>query len=634
MITFESIFSKRNIEKAFKYLSIKKNGGGTDKSPVDELRNYWSLNSERILEEIKSFTFAPEIIKEYEIINGRGKRRKVTEYSYQDKFITRLISQKLNDFFNPLFMEYSYAYRENKGTQTAAEQVKEYIEDKNETVVEIDIKNYFDEISIERLLDILKQHIVDKRVIYLLDRYLFCTISVDDEFYSKIRGIVQGCSMSPCLSNIYLHGLDVYLYEHGYKYIRFADNICIYTKTNDEGVAIYNEVKDILVKEYDLPINEAKSGVYGVYDRRLLGYDFYKRGNKVKIEKHVYQEKAYYRSWHECAIEKVNREYHITRSGVLNKKDYALLFENDNEKHHIPVEATEQLDIYNEIVLTSAVINTISYNKIRLGLYDKHGDLLGYYVPESYNQDSKTVIAQSLEYADDKKHLQMAKAMEIAAIHNIRSNIRYYKKRKNDERLGTIEQFLTDGITRLNQCQSIDNLLLEEARCRQMYYSGFNYILNSEYFMFEKRSKRPPLDSINAMISFGNTLLYNRIQQIIWKTSLDSRIGIFHAANRRHHSLNLDFADLFKAVTVDRVIFALINRKQINEKHFVKNKDGSIYLSDEGKKLFIENFLEKMSDNIEYEGKRITYNQLIEHEIRKYLNHILNGVKYKPYKYY
>lgn len=90
----------------------------------------------------------------------------------------------------------------------------------------------------------------------------------------------------------------------------------------------------------------------------------------------------------------------------------------------------------------------------------------------------------------------------------------------------------------------------------------------------------------------------------------------------------------FKAVTVDRVIFALINRKQINEKHFVKNEDGSIYLSDEGKKLFIENFLEKMSDNIEYEGKRITYNQLIELEIRKYLNHILNGVKYKPYKYY
>lgn len=142
------------------------------------------------------------------------------------------------------------------------------------------------------------------------------------------------------------------------------------------------------------------------------------------------------------------------------------------------------------------------------------------------------------------------------------------------------------------------------------------------------------MDPINALISFGNTLLYNRIQQIIWKTSLDTRIGIFHSANKRHCTLNLDFADLFKPITVDRVIFTLINRGQIGASDFIVNDDKSVYLNERGKKLFIESFNQKMSSKLNYQDKKISYQQLIETEIRRYLQYIMFGEKYKPYKYY
>lgn len=383
-----------------------------------------------------------------------------------------------------------------------------------------------------------------------------------------------------------------------------------------------------------LDINEAKSGVFDVYDRRLLGYDFYKKGNHVKVERHTYNKDNYYRNWHECAVEKVNREYHIVNSGVLNKKDYALLFENDETKHHIPVEATEQLNVYNEITLTSAVIRTLDQESIRLGIYDKYGDLLGYFVPESYSQDAKVLLAQATEYIDVKSRLKVAKAMEIAAMHNLRANVRYFLKHKNSSELLEIEKKLSDSIVKMNQCKSIEELLLEEARCRQDYYHGFNYFLNDPYFSFEKRTRRPPMDPINALLSFGNTLLYNRIQQIIWKTALDTRIGIFHSANKRHCSLNLDFADLFKPVITDRVIFTMINRGQLREKDFVVRDDNSVYLNEDGKRTFIENFNNKLASKLNCKGKSITYHQLIEMEIRSYLNHILTGEKYKPYKYY
>lgn len=313
--------------------------------------------------------------------------------------------------------------------------------------------------------------------------------------------------------------------------------------------------------------------------------------------------------------------------------DYALLFENSQEKHHIPVEATTQLNVYNEITLTSSVISTLCVENIRLAIYNKYGNLLGYFVPECYTQDAKTFLAQCRLYNDDKKRLQMAKKMEIASIHNIRANVRYYNKHKKGK-LTDIVNVLTSGLKELNECKTIDQLLLVEGRCRQSYYSGFNIIINNTLFKFTNRIKRPPKDRINALISFGNTLLYNRIQQIIWKTSLDSQIGILHAANKRHYSLNLDFADLFKPIIVDRVIFTLINRGQIKEDSFIYNENGTVYLNEEGKRLFISSFTEKMEALFNYKNKRISYNQLIEMEVHAYLKYVVSDTDYKPYKYY
>ena len=375
MVTFESIFSKKNIARAFEHLSIKKNGAGTDRTSIEDLKTYWEHNQARIIEEVRTCDFKPDMIQEYEIVNGRGKRRKVTKYSDPDRLITRLISQKLNEYFSPIFEKESHAYQENKGITTAVESAKRYIENKKEFVVEIDVKNYFDEINIELMLSILRENITDKRVISLIEAYLFCTVISDGEIYKKEKGLVQGCSMSPALSNLYLHKLDKYMTSEEYNWIRFADNICIYTASEEEGIDIFNDIKDMLKSDFLLDINESKSGVFDAFDRRLLGFDFYKKGNHVKVERHTYNKNDYYRNWHACAVEKVNREYHIVNSGVLNKKDYALLFENDDKKHHIPVEATEQLNVYNEITLTSAVIRTLNYEKIRLGIYDKYGDL-------------------------------------------------------------------------------------------------------------------------------------------------------------------------------------------------------------------------------------------------------------------
>lgn len=630
MIAIEGVFSKKNLEQAFFHFDSKNHS--EKKANENPYREMWELNGERIFEEAFQCTYKPDLIKEYEIIKSNGKRRTVANFSDMDKLITRLLAQKLNEFYNNLFCENSFAYQPDKGIQKAIEKVKEYVESGNEYVVEIDLRNYFDTIPLDRLIELISEQNRDKRVLSLIKGYLFCTVSNAEKVYEKQEGLIQGSSMSPVLSNLYLHGLDLLLEQNQYNFIRFADNIYVYTSNKEKAMHIYQDIERYIIDDINLQINESKSGVYDAFSRRVLGYDLQKRGKNVIVRRHRYQKSDNYSRWHASSVQIVNKEYHIIQSGILNKKDYSLLFENTDEKHHIPVEATEQLDLYNEVVITSGVINTLSRENVRLAFYEKYGNLLGYFVPESYVQDTNTLLIQCENYCSQNR-IMMARKFEIAYVHNMRANVRYYSKHKK-ELLKECIDFLTESIKRINESSTVEQMMLEEARCRQKYYQTFRYFITREGYEFERRTKRPPMDRINALISFGNTLLYNRIQQFIWRTSLDSRIGVVHAANRRHYSLNLDFADIFKPIIVDRVIFTLINKGMLDDDSFVTNLDGSVYLSGSGKKLFIEAFQTKMYSKLKKDGKQFTYNQIVEREIRNYQSYVREKKKYQPYKYY
>ena len=190
-------------------------------------------------------------------------------------------------------------------------------------------------------------------------------------------------------------------------------------------------------------------------------------------------------------------------------------------------------------------------------------------------------------------------------------------------------------IKEIRNSKDIDGLRLIEARYRQLYYSMFNEIIDDPRFKFTKRTRRPPRDPINAMISFGNTFLYNHIATEIYKSALDIRIGIIHATNSRNQTLNLDLADIFKPLIVDRAIFTLINKRMIDyEGSFVEREDGSVYLSQEGKRLFLQYLDNKMMQTIMENNKPISYNDRIRDEIRKIKEMIMSGGKYRPYKYY
>lgn len=266
-------------------------------------------------------------------------------------------------------------------------------------------------------------------------------------------------------------------------------------------------------------------------------------------------------------------------------------------------------------------------------LIDKYGEKIGSFVPQNNRRNIKTELKQLRIYDSETERLAMARKIEIAGISNIRANLRYYERRKTSKELQENVDVMSACIKQMNEAKSINELMLIEAQARQRYYQCFNYILDNKDFQFEKRTRRPPQDSINAMISFGNTLLYQRIANEINRTSLDIRIGIIHAAGSRQESLNLDLADLFKPILVDRAIFTLINRKVISSSDFIEVENNGIYLSKSGKKEFIKEFENKIYQKVKIDGIDRTYDYIIKREIQNLKREIETGEVYKPYKY-
>lgn len=628
MITLNEIMGKQNVKTVMNDLYKK----SYSKRAFIEFQKYYENNKQIIRQEIENNKYQPENIILKEIINYKGKRRLVSILNIKDKFISKLLLEVLEKYIAPNFSENSFAYQKGKGTTQAILKIKKLVEEGNEIVGKIDIKDYFDTINHEKLLKMMQDVKIERRVIELINKFIKCKVDYQYSTYTKTQGIIQGSPLSAILSNIYLDSFDKELDKLNIKYIRYCDDINIFGKDKKEVYSTIKFIEKRLKEQYLLNINHNKTEITNVFYTIFLGYKLIKNKFGVEIVK-ISKEVQYTNRWRTNSLEKINNEYHIINEGILSQSDYTILFENKNKKVYIPIEATKILNIYSNIIINSNFFNLMNSKDIIVNLFDKHNRYIGKFIPNNTRKSCLLLLKQVEIYNDYNKRMNMAKDILSSEIYNLKSNLKYYNRRYNHdikEKIKLIEKAEKE----INLIKEHEKLLLCEARIKGIYYSCFNEILQNEKFKFIKRSKRPPQDPINALISFGNTLLYNYIAKEIYKTKLDIRIAYLHSSNNRYESLNLDLADIFKPIIVDKIIFKLINKKIINYRLHFENINGGGYLTGEGKNIVINEFYKKIKDITTIGNNKMSYEKIIRKEIYKLSNSIMNEEKYKAFKYY
>ncbi len=321
----------------------------------------------------------------------------------------------------------------------------------------------------------------------------------------------------------------------------------------------------------------------------------------------------------------------IFSNGDLKRKQNTIYFEGDKGiNKFIPIENTNELHLFGEVTINKEILEFLSKNEIVLHFYNYYGYYVGTYYPREHYNSGFMILKQAENYIDREKRLNLAKKFVFGASENIKKVLNYYNSRDiNLEQIISKIDVLKELISSQN---NIDQLMAIEGNIREIYYNAFDYIVDDENFSMDERTKRPPKNRMNALISFGNSLLYTTILSEIYKTHLDPRIGFLHATNFRRFTLNLDVSEIFKPILVDRVIFHILNKGMIKPTDF-DQKLGGLYLKESGRKVFIEKFEERLSTTIKHRkiGKDVSYRRLIRLELYKIEKHLMGEDQYEPF---
>jgi CRISPR-associated protein Cas1 len=331
----------------------------------------------------------------------------------------------------------------------------------------------------------------------------------------------------------------------------------------------------------------------------------------------------------------MKKTYYLFNPGRMSRKDNTLKFtpvdEEGNElpPKYIPVEGVSDLYCFGALDANSALYNFLGKEQIAVHFFDYYEHYTGSFMPKDYLLAGKMQIEQTKQYSNSGKRMIVAQRFVEGAAFNILKNLRYYQSRGKDLQtcIEMIEKF-SDSIA---TCNDVDTLMGVEGNIRQTYYDAFDIILND--FAMNGRSKQPPKNEVNALVSFGNMMCYALCLGQIYHTQLNPTISFLHEPGYRRYSLALDLAEIFKPILVDRTIFKVLNKKEIQAKDFDVQVN-SVVLKDAGRKTFVRAFEERLNETIKHRSlnRSVSYKHLVKLECYKLTKHILNMEEYKPFK--
>ncbi len=331
----------------------------------------------------------------------------------------------------------------------------------------------------------------------------------------------------------------------------------------------------------------------------------------------------------------MKKSYYMFNPGRLSRKDNTLKFTpvtetgSELKPRYLPVENVDELFIFGSVDANSAMFNFLGRNDIAVHFFDYYENYTGTFEPREKLLSGKMIVEQAKASQNKRKRIEIAQKIVQGASFNMLKNLKYYvrKGKELNEHINEIEN--------LRRCiennKNIDEIMGIEGNIRKIYYQAFDLILNN--FQMKGRSKKPPLDEVNSLISFGNMMCYSQCIRAIHQTQLNPTISFLHRPGDRRFSLSLDIAEIFKPILVDRVIFKVLN-KGILKKNDFDVELNKVHIKDSGKKKFIEAWENRLLETIEHRTlkKKVSYKHLIKLECYKLQKDILKIQEYKPFK--
>jgi RNA-directed DNA polymerase len=268
----EKVCLRANLNQAYKRVKANKGAAGVDGLTIDKLGEYIRNHKEKLVESLLEGSYKPQPVRKVMIPKPDGGERQLGIPTVVDRLVQQAILQVIEPMFDAGFSESSYGFRPKRSAHDALKQASKYVEDGYVWVVDMDLEKFFDRVNHDILMSRLARRIGDKKLLKLIRAYLNAGIMQDGVVMTRHEGTPQGGPLSPLLSNVLLDELDKELERRGHKFCRYADDQNIYVRSERAGKRVFESVKKFLETRLKLKVNEKKSAVAKVSERKFLGY--------------------------------------------------------------------------------------------------------------------------------------------------------------------------------------------------------------------------------------------------------------------------------------------------------------------------------------------------------------------------
>jgi len=314
----------------------------------------------------------------------------------------------------------------------------------------------------------------------------------------------------------------------------------------------------------------------------------------------------------------MKENYYILGNGNLKAEEKVLRFDSKDGMKRLPVENIRSINIYGGANITSGSLNIASKYNININLFGYYGNYIGSFWPKESYFSGDLTIKQAELFLDNDRRIELCHIL----VEGIKMNMTHFFKGTN---------MRTDTLDVPLNIDSVQDLMLSEARMRKQYYKLLDQLL-PEAFKIEERVKHPPNNFGNTLISFGNSRLYAEFVTQCRYVSLNPTISFYHSPESSRYSLPLDISEVFKPYLVDKFIIKIIKKGIIKTTDFYKEGNG-ILLNDNGRKKFLQEWEKWLSEAYFYDKlkRNVSNRELLKIELYKLIKHYMNIEKYQPF---
>lgn len=667
----EQVLAQSSLLAAWEKVRANQGAPGVDGVTLDRFEDNLHANLTLLRKEVQQHSYRPLPLLRVEIPKRGGGMRPLSIPAVRDRVLQTAVATALTPLFETQFEDTSFAYRRGHSVEQAVARVEQLREQGYRWVVDADIRAFFDQVNHKRLLAEVERLVNDEEILWLIRHWIRAEVQDRGSRYRLKKGIPQGSPLSPLLANLYLDRLDDTLLDADHHLVRFADDFLVLCRNRDQAEEAL-ELTESTLRALRLELHSDKTRITH-FDKgfRFLGVQFI-RSLAVKLEhpedpaeppavrppspdgekSPPQPQTPMAAALAEAGIEPDDfppaprplplppdhsldprlRTLYLLRHGqVLGKAGERLVIrQQGREEQEIPIIKVDQVMIFGNAQITTQAMQLCLHHRVPIYLLSATGRYHG--VVDSFDTDPVLLQQAQFRRADDPGFcLELARALLDGKLANSRTLLKRLARNRAAPHLTDAAQQIQRLRAHLAQAETLDQARGFEGAAARLYFEAMQQLLDPQW-KFTGRNRQPPRDPVNALLSYGYTLLFYNIYSLIRARGLNPHVGYLHPLRAGHPALASDLMEEFRALVVDPVVWNLVLNQRLQPDQFrlPRTPGDACRMDGPARTRLIRDLEKKLNASIVHpnSGLRLDYRRCMEHQIDE-LAGLLRGSRHR-----